>query len=90
MAARKSKPRNSRVPRIYEYGAYRFKGQDPLIGEVLETVRSQIEAIEGNGGAKRSTLRVWDKRGNRYSHSDTLQATLRAAGYRLKIVRATD
>lgn len=90
MAGKKAKSSKTAVkaaPRLRVYGAYRFNGQHPIIGDALKVI-GDIKQVKGRGGPATGTLRTWQKKKNRAALSDTLDASLRTVGKKLGIVDA--
>jgi hypothetical protein len=69
-------------PRVLKpYGTYKFSGQDPATGKVLDELDGEkISAIASASGVSPSTFMNWRKKKTKRPQFATLNAALRAVG----------
>jgi len=79
------------MSRNNSYGAYRFRGKDPAIGELEEviggTTSKDLTALHNSGGPSTSAMRGWFHGKTLSPKNATLEAAGRAAGYRRRWVK---
>lgn len=85
---------DAREPKLYK--AYRFTGKDPVIAEIRRTLQGtlgnvslsdkKLRELEASGGPSINAMHNWFWGETRRPQNATLEACLRAAGYKRVIV----
>ena len=71
-----------------QYKTYRFKDQDPLIGEVMAELRdTKFSEVSRSSGVSTTTLYNWRKKKSRRTYASTLNAVARTAGKKLELTK---
>ena len=71
------------------YKTYFYRGQDPLLTEAIEKIMdtgTKIGQLSKDTGVATTTFYNWKKRKSKRTYASTMNAALRGAGMRLKIV----
>lgn len=72
--------------KLKQYKTYRFKEQDPLIGQVLMEIRTTFAEVGRKSGVSPSTLSNWKHKRSRRTFASTLNAVARSSGKKLALV----
>lgn len=74
----------------FTYKSYSFRDKDPIIDEVRTVFAKSgatYQRVEDDSGVTVKTLRNWFDGGTRRPQAATLNAVLRALGYKLGVVQ---
>jgi len=77
------------MPKGFTYKSYNFTDKDPIIDEVrgvFQTSGRTYKSVEDDSGVTTQTLHAWFEGKTRKPQAATVNAVLRAMGYKLGIV----
>jgi transcriptional regulator with XRE-family HTH domain len=84
------KPMLEKTSKGFTYKSYNFVDKDPIIDEIRTVVEDSGEKyarIEDMSGVSANTMRAWFEGATRRPQAATINAVLRALGYKLGVVR---